>query len=355
MSQNPHNDVVMRTELETTTTTGDDGQPPIEATQDDSELVAAKFPVAPNDEPEAPMVDDADAAELPKAPAEEELGNPSPAHFILIEPKHGFMNDDEEDDSDEEELEEAVEGWYKRYVTRSKAAQKPKKPVQKKLTLIGSWNDAIKRYFPRVPEASIPFTVIEGKLEEIPAETIQCDCLVSPANSFGIMDGGYDYILSHVLRGPTGEFWTITDQVQSYLAQLYRGYLPPGSCIIVPIPKDVAGPVRWVQDPKGWYQDPQGNPARRYGNPWGATTVAVLPTMRVPDDMTWHKDLVYNSMWNLMAEIEKWNTAVAEADTANAKEGEPSAPPPEGAEGRKKKINRLRAVAWFPQRKLESK
>ncbi|KAG8844433.1 hypothetical protein FRB91_002619 [Serendipita sp. 411] len=208
------------------------------------------------------------------------LANPSPAHFILIEPNQRMRPG---------------------YVPVEK--RKDKKP----LTLIEAWNEAIQRYFPNVPASSLPFTVVEDKLEEAPIETIQCDCLVSPANSFGIMDGAYDKVLSEVLTGPSGDFWTITNHVQSYLARLCRGYLPPGSCIIVPLPKDVAGPLRLVPDPQGSHKDADGNPALQYGNRAGATSLAVLPTMRVPSNVEWHKDLVYNSMWSLMVEIEKWN------------------------------------------------
>ena len=35
--------------------------------------------------------------------------------------------------------------------------------------------------------------------------------------------------------------------------------------------------------------------------------MAVIPTMRVPDNVAWHKDLVYNCMWSLLCEIAKWN------------------------------------------------
>lgn len=29
--------------------------------------------------------------------------------------------------------------------------------------------------------------------------------------------------------------------------------------------------------------------------------------MRYPEQLTWHKDIVYNTMWSLMAELETWN------------------------------------------------
>ena len=36
----------------------------------------------------------------------------------------------------------------------------------------------------------MPISVLEGRLDEIEAEKLRCDCIVSPANAFGIMDGG---------------------------------------------------------------------------------------------------------------------------------------------------------------------
>lgn len=35
--------------------------------------------------------------------------------------------------------------------------------------------------------------------------------------------------------------------------------------------------------------------------------MAVIPTMRVPADISWHQGLVYNCMWSLLCEIVKWN------------------------------------------------
>ncbi|CAG7850701.1 SubName: Full=Uncharacterized protein {ECO:0000313/EMBL:CCA69691.1} [Serendipita indica DSM 11827] len=190
----------------------------------------------------------------------------------------------------------------------------PKWSHETRETLIKAWNRAIARYYPN-REAVSPFTVIEGRLGNIEPAQIQCDCMVSPANSYGIMDGGYDYVLSDVFRQPkTRDFWHISNHVQSYLQTQYRGYLPPGSCIIVPLPEDVSGPTRFVLDPEGRDQDADGNPGINYGNPWGATSMAVLPTMREPANVEWHQDLVYNCMWTLQVEIDKWNAALDDGD-----------------------------------------
>ena len=73
--------------------------------------------------------------------------------------------------------------------------------------------------------------------------------------------------------------------MQNVLREQWLGYAPPGSCTLVPLADDMAGT----------------------NNPWGARVMAVVPTMRVPADVSWNQDLVYNCMWSLLCEIVKWN------------------------------------------------
>ena len=72
--------------------------------------------------------------------------------------------------------------------------------------------------------------------------------------------------------------------------------MPPGSCTIVPLPEDVSGPHK---------------------NPWYTTSLAILPTMHTPEDVSWHKDLVYNAMWTLLVSIQSWNRLKVGKDGAN--------------------------------------
>jgi hypothetical protein len=95
----------------------------------------------------------------------------------------------------------------------------------------------------------------------------------------------YDMALTNAFRGPENDKWKLTNVVQNYLRDEWHGYLPPGSCIIVPLPPDLAGDK----------------------NRWKAHCMAVLPTMRVPSNVQWNKDLVYNCMWSLQVAIENWN------------------------------------------------
>jgi hypothetical protein len=102
----------------------------------------------------------------------------------------------------------------------------------------------------------------------------------------------FDQVLSYAFVGPEDGHWTLTNQVQKYIREQWHGYLPPGSCIIVPMPESVYGPLR----------DTEGK-----GNKWGATSLACLPTMRVPDNVRWHEDLIYNCMWSLLVAVKNWN------------------------------------------------
>jgi hypothetical protein len=54
--------------------------------------------------------------------------------------------------------------------------------------MVSEWPKAITKYFPDTERP--PFTIIEGALGQVDDKLLECDCMVSPANSFGIMDGG---------------------------------------------------------------------------------------------------------------------------------------------------------------------
>ncbi|KAI5831769.1 macro domain-like protein [Schizophyllum commune Tattone D] len=91
------------------------------------------------------------------------------------------------------------------------------------------------------------------------------------------MDGGYDLALSLMFKGKEGEK-TLTRHCQAALREKWAGYLPPSSCMLMPIPAEVENPLK-------------------------AKVLAVLPTMRIPEDASWNRDLVYNSMWALLNAI----------------------------------------------------
>ncbi|KAJ3534042.1 hypothetical protein NM688_g7196 [Phlebia brevispora] len=165
------------------------------------------------------------------------------------------------------------------------------RPSSEPPSLHEAWLSAINSYFPK--DERIRFSVLESKLEDIDPALAQCDCMVSPANTFGIMDGGYDYDLSKVFMGESGDIMRLSRHVQRHLHTRWGGYAPPSSCTLVPLPPDVSGPEK---------------------NPWGARLLAIVPTMRVPEDVHWNKDLVYNCMWSLLAEVSLYNRGKEEGE-----------------------------------------
>jgi len=87
--------------------------------------------------------------------------------------------------------------------------------------LVNAWRDA----FSRFPE----FHILKGDYFQQPA-----DAMVSPANSFGIMDGGLDL----AIRNEMG--YSIQGRVQDVIVSRYHGELPVGAAEIVP-----TGDQRW--------------------------------------------------------------------------------------------------------------
>ena len=80
--------------------------------------------------------------------------------------------------------------------------------------MVDAWRSAFNLY----PEVEI----IQGDIFKIDA-----DALVSPANSFGFMDGGLDYLISKFFN------FTIQEKVQQRLKEQFFGELPVGQAIVV--------------------------------------------------------------------------------------------------------------------------
>jgi len=57
---------------------------------------------------------------------------------------------------------------------------------------------------------------------------VACDAVVSPANSFGFMDGGIDLAYSHFFG------WDLQDRLQQLLRRDHAGELPVGAAVVVP-------------------------------------------------------------------------------------------------------------------------
>ena len=72
------------------------------------------------------------------------------------------------------------------------------------------------------------FTFAISKIQEAKPH----DCIVSPANSFGQMDGGIDAAISFMLQ-KNNYFNFIGDKVRQQINEKYSGEQPVGTCILV--------------------------------------------------------------------------------------------------------------------------
>lgn len=80
--------------------------------------------------------------------------------------------------------------------------------------MIDAWN----LFFHGIPEVD----VVLGELN-----SIDCDTVVSPANSFGFMDGGIDYAISERLG------WDLQIKLQNKISELPEAELMIGSALII--------------------------------------------------------------------------------------------------------------------------
>lgn len=111
-------------------------------------------------------------------------------------------------------------------------------------------------------------TVMEGRFEDLGT----FDCVVSPANSFGLMDGGVDLAITRFFG------WDLMDRVQARILDEFLGEQPVGTSILVPT----------------------GHP----DHPWLAHT----PTMRVPMDIR-GRDNAYLAMFAMLRAVHRFNAS----------------------------------------------
>lgn len=145
---------------------------------------------------------------------------------------------------------------------------------------ITAFNTALATHW---PTPKIKITPIHSRLQDLP-RTTSFNLIVSPANSYGRLDGAFDDAISRTFCLPDHHYATLTRAVQRTLYKRRRGFLPPGNCEIVRFPEELRG-----------------------GNGWGCEMVAICPTMRVPGNVEWDREVVYECVWSLMCAVESWN------------------------------------------------
>ncbi|OAQ93842.1 phage tail assembly-like protein [Purpureocillium lilacinum] len=135
---------------------------------------------------------------------------------------------------------------------------------------------------------ALTFELHNAALQFVP-ESTRFDLVVSPANSYGRLDGGFDDAISRAFS-PRDDYLALTRVAQRTLYDTWRGFAPPGTCTLVRIPEDFDPP--------------------RSRNVWGARYLALCPTMRTPQEVTWDREVVYESVWSLLVAVDRHNEGV---------------------------------------------
>lgn len=138
--------------------------------------------------------------------------------------------------------------------------------------------------------SSITHTIHQSDLKNLPLD-VQFDTIVSPANSFGRLDGGFDGAISRAFS-PTGDYLALTKHVQSYLYTEWKGFAPPGTCTLISIPPAFAE-------------------TSRLGKRFATKHLALCPTMRIPQSAQWDREIVYECVWSLLCAIDKHNSSLS--------------------------------------------
>ncbi|CAI7585055.1 unnamed protein product [Penicillium glandicola] len=154
------------------------------------------------------------------------------------------------------------------------------------IDFIIAFNDALKTSWPDHNPEKLKITPINERLNSLPEGTT-FDLIVSPANSYARLDGAFDDAISRTFS-PQGDYYAVTRAAQKVLYEKWRGFAPPGSCTLVEFPDDLK--------------------QNKHGCGW----VAICPTMREPDNVSWDREIVYECVWSLLCRVEGHNRAEGE-------------------------------------------
>jgi O-acetyl-ADP-ribose deacetylase (regulator of RNase III) len=148
---------------------------------------------------------------------------------------------------------------------------------------ITAFNNALNTTWPDHNPEKLKITPIHERLNSLPEGTT-FDLIVSPANSYGRLDGAFDHAISMTFS-PREDYHALTRAAQTVLYEKWRGFAPPGSCTLVEFPDDLK--------------------QNKYGCGW----VAICPTMREPGNVRWDREVIYECVWSLLCRVEGHNRA----------------------------------------------
>ncbi|KAJ3015077.1 hypothetical protein HKX48_004795 [Thoreauomyces humboldtii] len=126
------------------------------------------------------------------------------------------------------------------------------------------------------------------------------DCIVSPANSYGLMDGGADWSISfHLAGGPAG----LVAHVQRAILDRFAGQQPVASSFIIDVEEKVK---EYLRTPGNHHVYDETTEVRL------PRFLAHTPTMRTPHRLDATTEVPYDAMWSTLTAIREHNM-IAEA------------------------------------------
>ncbi|KAJ5577392.1 uncharacterized protein N7459_006356 [Penicillium hispanicum] len=146
---------------------------------------------------------------------------------------------------------------------------------------ISAFDDALKTHWVDFACDKVKITTVNARLNSLPTSTT-FDLIVSPANSYGRLDGAFDHAISKTFS-PPNDYHALTRAAQRVLYDQWRGFAPPGSSTLVEFPDGLKP------------------------NPRGCRWVALCPTMREPQNVNWNREVVYECVWSLLCQVEGHN------------------------------------------------
>ncbi|KAK3074638.1 hypothetical protein LTR53_002783 [Teratosphaeriaceae sp. CCFEE 6253] len=159
---------------------------------------------------------------------------------------------------------------------------------------------AVAKHHPDLPSLT-EITHHNCALKYVPQD-VQFDAVVSPANSYARLDGAFDDALARAY-GPPGDYGWITRKAQAVVYDRWRGFAPPGTCTVVPL------------DHEGQFSSPPlGRRDAEPLNAWGTKYLLLCPTMRVPQNVEWDKEVVYECIWSLLCAVDNHNRDVRQRE-----------------------------------------
>lgn len=150
-----------------------------------------------------------------------------------------------------------------------------------------AFNSAVEKYYPHISD-SFQIETHFGPLHQLSSD-LKFDAIVSPANSYGRLDGAFDDAISRALSPKDDYHWT-TREAQKVLYEKWKGFAPPGTCTIIPMV---------CEDRK---------------LPWGVKYILLCPTMRIPQPVKWDREVIYECIWSMLCSIDAHNKSTTDED-----------------------------------------